>query len=120
DVSDGDQALLPAFLQVRELLDGLATGRALDDFAAAYLDQIWSRTPWLSPASADARSGPLVHNLTRPILEQLSDALQRNGQVADLLILAPFHDPDCVATASLIERAKPRTATLLVQEGRTS
>jgi hypothetical protein len=57
----------------------------------------------------------IVHTSTAPIIDQLPA-----GDVAHLLLYAPFHDEKGAAIGQLIERLRPRRLTLAVQsDGRT-
>ena len=57
----------------------------------------------------------IVHTSIMPIIDQLPD-----GDVDHLLLYAPFHDEKGAAVQQLIERLRPRRATIAVQsDGRT-
>ncbi len=56
----------------------------------------------------------LVSSLSEPILDQLP-----TGPVEELLLSAPFHDPDCAAAEALVTRLRPRRVRLSVQPGWT-
>jgi hypothetical protein len=57
----------------------------------------------------------IVHTSIMPIIDQLPD-----GDVDHLLLYAPFHDEKGAAVRQLIERLRPRRATIAVQsDGRT-
>lgn len=119
DFSDEDRSMLPAFVGARELLDGLCEQHLVDDSGAGYLGHLWSRVPWLVDR-AQGETRPVLHNLTMPLLDQFVEGVHVRGVPKDLVMFAPFHDPDCAAVSSLLERTDPRAATLLIQPGRTS
>ncbi len=70
----------------------------------------------LAAAAAVIETGHrIVHTNTAPIIGQLPD-----GDVARLLLYAPFHDEQGAAVRQLIERLRPERVTLAVQsDGRT-
>ncbi|MFL5796555.1 MAG: hypothetical protein ACJ77A_01315 [Actinomycetota bacterium] len=120
DLTEDDDSMLGAFLGAKELLDGLLERHLIDDFAGGYLEEIWSRTPWLGRTSAIAPLGPVRHSLATSLLDQFVAAVEKRGVPEDLLLFAPFHDPECAALSSLLERTTPEAATLLVQPKHTS
>jgi hypothetical protein len=100
------------FAAARTLIDGLAIRSLLDPPAAGLLAAVWSTAPWLPPTPATATA--VRHNLDRPLLDQLADTV--DWPVRDLVVHAPFHDPDCAALAALIEQFTPAKVTVLVSK----
>jgi hypothetical protein len=87
----------------------------LDDLT---LTTRWTRFlhdhPWVHASTATA--SPFVHNLERPILEQLVESVP-SKPVDELHVLAPFFDASCVALAQLLDRVSPKKTTLYLPEG---
>ncbi len=116
--SAADPAALPAFLAVRELVDGLATRGYLTPPAQRRLRHLWEHTPWFYQA-ASAGYRPVRHNLTTSFLTQLTEAVA-GEPVEELWIAAPFYDPQLIALERLLETLHPHRTCLLVQSGYTS
>jgi hypothetical protein len=101
---------LPDFITIRGLVDGLATHGALDPPTQDMLQQVWSRSAWL--AEPTHAFGTVRHNLEVSLAEQL--AKEVTWKVEQMTTYAPFHDPDCAALATLIERFRPRRLRVLL------
>ena len=66
------------------------------------------------PVDASAAS-PLLHNLERPIADQLFDRVHAEQEgVDELMLTAPFFDADAAAAGRLLELFNPRHLTLFV------
>ena len=118
EYSATNREALPAFLAVRELVDGLASRRYIEAAAARRLEYLWERTPWLFQASTTA-AWSVRHNLTRSFLDQLQDEIG-GDPVEELWVLTPFYDREALALARLLSTVQPQRATLLLQPGKTS
>jgi hypothetical protein len=118
DFAEEEPSYLPAFVAARSMLDGLAKAHYLDDFAAAYLEEIWTTVPWLQ---GEPTPGLLRHSLFTPLLDQLVAEIRDRGHpVEELVVMAPFHDARCNALEALLAEFQPARAQLLVQPGQTS
>jgi hypothetical protein len=118
DISGDDTRHLGAFQAAKDFLDTMAARGYLDTQAIQHLECMWSDTPWIwtQPAAAVQT---VRHNLNTPLAEQLIAFV--GGEVAtDVVMHAPFHDPDCEALRRLLTSLKPEHATVVVQERRTS
>lgn len=118
DISGDDTTHLGAFQGAKDFLDTMAARGYLDAQAIQHLESMWSDTPWIwAPPAGGA---PTVrHNLNTPLAEQLLAFV--GGEVAtDVVVHAPFHDPDCEALRRLLTSLKPVHVTVVVQERRTS
>jgi hypothetical protein len=104
---------LAEFASVRALIDGLATRHMLDPAAVELLQITWGTASWL-PDTSPAPMATVRHNLDRPLLDQLAEVV--DWPVRELVAYAPFHDPDCLALSTLIERFSPERATVLVRK----
>lgn len=116
--SEHDPEHLHAFVAVKDFLDQL-TGRSLvDDIVKPRLQQAWQDAPWIY-GTVDEATSPVRHNLERPLLDQFIDAIA-GRPVRQLVVHAPFYDHRCVALSELIDRTKPRSLKVLLQERITS
>lgn len=109
---------LPAFLAVRELIEGLVEREYVQGTAVRYIKRLLDKTPWLYQA-AETTWRPVRHNLNQSFLDQLTGAVG-DEPVEELWVLSPFYDETTTALAQLLARLNPRQATLLVQPGYTS
>ena len=113
-----DKEFLPAFLAVKEYLDGLGSNGNIDSVAREQLQRLWVAVPWIYKATKSTNS-PVLHNLSRSFLDQLVEQL--GGRSVDELVLhAPFYDRECRALERLLSSTNPRKLVLLVQERVTS
>lgn len=104
---------LAEFVSVRSLIDGLTARSLLDPPAVELLQAVLSTAPWL-PQTHPPPAAAVRHNLDRPLLEQLAEMV--DWPVQELVVHAPFHDPDCSALATLIETFSPMKVTALVSK----
>lgn len=96
--TEGGRAAVVAW---REWMERIVTN--LGDHALAHRWQELLRTaPWLMQSAGPS---PFIHNLDRPIIDGLIDAIP--GPVDELHVLAPFYDADARALATLLERSGP-------------
>jgi hypothetical protein len=102
---------LAEFMTVRGLIDGLAQGGALDPPASEILRLVWSRCPWLPEPNHVPTT--VRHNLEVSLADQL--ATEVSWDVEEMTAYAPFHDPDCAALSTLIERFRPRRLRLFIR-----
>jgi hypothetical protein len=105
-----------AFGAVRELVEGTIVKGWIDQVAADRIRDIFSAARWIPTVGGP--SSPVVHNLYRPLLEQLVERV--NGKtVTHIVAAAPFHDKSGQAIAKLLGALEPAQFRLLVQERRT-
>jgi hypothetical protein len=83
-----------------------------DDPLAHRWRELTRCAPWLALPPA---MSPFVHNLDRPILDQLVEAIEE--PVDELHVLAPFYDANVRAFAALLERTTPRKLVLYLPHG---
>lgn len=96
-------------------LADLASQVAIDEASRAALTRSAQSLRALYERTASVDTGHrFVHNLTRPIIEQLPE-----GPVESLRLYAPFHDPRSQAIADLATRFAPDSLDLAVQPGYT-
>lgn len=119
DYSPSDPSHDHAFYACREFLDGLAQRDLIDEFAKAYLEEIWAGTPWLAP-TGQIRQSSIRHNLSTVLMDQLISEVARYGHADDLVLFAPFFDPHGKAAAALLRALAPTSATLLIQPKKTN
>lgn len=108
---DARREHLNEFVTVRNLIDGLSSRDALDTPTTEILREVWSRSPWLGESAQESSS--VRHNLDVPLAEQLAGEVR--WKVESMTAYAPFHDSECSALASLIERFKPRQLRVLIR-----
>lgn len=108
---------LDAFTAIRAMTDALTAAGYLDPVTIERLGVFWSSQDWWhTPPAPD---GPVRHNLTTPLGEQLVAALA--GQpVEELVVAAPFHDKRCAALSRLLTELAPQQTRVLLQPGRCS
>lgn len=84
----------------------------LGDLALARRWQDLLRTaPWLTQPAGPS---PFIHNLDRPIIDALIDAMPET--VDELHVLAPFYDASARALATLLECSRPRRLYLYLPD----
>lgn len=108
---------LEAFLAIRDLTDGLDTQGLIDPVAADRLSVFWGAFDWWNQAPNS--TGPVRHNLNKPLGEQLLAAIDREA-VTELTVSTPFHDPHCAALQRLVDVLQPDSVRVLVQRDRCS
>lgn len=118
EYSIAEPASLPAFLAVRELLDGLVARDYISPPARQRLRYLWENTPWFYRA-VNTDACPVRHNLERSFLAQLIEVVA-GEPVEELWIAAPFYDQNLVALERLLETFHPQRTCLLLQSGYTS
>jgi hypothetical protein len=116
---DGALEQLPPFAAVRQLLDGLAARDWIDEVACWHLDQIWAGAPWLGATAPPGVPMPVRHNLDESLLSQLAERIGGH-RVGEVVVHAPFYDPECAALGSLLGQIAPSSVRVLVQEHETS
>jgi hypothetical protein len=107
---DEDARHLPEFVAVRGLIDLMAARELLNPPTIDLLQTIWGQAAWLPTTHAGPAS--VTHNLEVPLLSQLTDAV--TWPVDELTVHAPFHDQDCAALSSLIQRFQPSSVRVLL------
>lgn len=100
---------LEEFATVRSLIDGIISRGWTDPDVATVVTRAWQYAPWIPSAAPSAH---LVHNLERPLIDAISDAV--TSPVTSLTIHAPFHDKDSAALGELIRRLKPKHLRVLL------
>lgn len=110
--SDQRPEHLQEFAAARAHVDGLAQRGMLDPPVAELLQTAWSQSPWVPPAPDSPPA--LRSSLADPIIEQLRADV--DGPVDELIAHAPFHDADCAALQTLIERFQPQRTRLLLTD----
>ncbi|MBI3944030.1 MAG: hypothetical protein HY326_13520 [Chloroflexi bacterium] len=109
---------LPAFVAVRELLEGLTSRGYISIPAQRQVRYLFEQTPWLfQTPSSNGR--PVRHNLETSFLAQLQAEVS-NHAVEELWILSPFYDEELIALEHMLEALHPDHVHLLVQAGQTS
>lgn len=110
--SDERPDYLQEFAAARAHVDGLAQRDMLDPPVVELLQTAWSQSPWVPPLP----DGPsaLRSSLDGPIIEHLRAEV--DGPVDELIAHAPFHDADCDALRTLIERFQPMRTRLLLTD----
>jgi hypothetical protein len=109
---------LPAFKSALDLLRQLNHERLIPEVAGARLDQLERQASWLTNTVGDAER-PVRHNLNRSFLNQFADAVA-GRPVDELVVMAPFYDPEADALAQLMQRLQPAHCRVIVQRGKTS
>lgn len=110
--SDERPEHLQEFASARAHVDGLAQGGWLDPPVIELLQIAWGQSPWIPTAPASPSA--LRSSLDDPIIEQLRNEVA--GPVDELIAHAPFHDADCAALRTLIERFQPKRTRLLLTD----
>lgn len=118
EYSSDDAGQAPAFAVVRDFLQALADRGYVGDLVRNRLDALWEGCPWLLQQRAED-ADVLLHNLDRPLLEQMASKVG-HSRPDELLVMAPFFDEKAAVLRSLIERCSPKKVTLLVQPRKTS
>ncbi len=112
-----DEANLPEFVAVGELLERIRDRDLLTRTAAWHVDRLLEGSPWLFRATP--RLSRVRHNLDTSFLDQLTEAVG-DEHVEHLWVFAPFFDEHTRALGDLIHRLHPDLTTVLLQPGRTS
>lgn len=110
--SDERPEHLQEFAAARAHVDGLAQRGLLDPPVVELLQTAWSQSPWIPPSPESPSA--LLSSLEDPIIEQLRAEV--DGPVDELIAHAPFHDADCEALRTLIERFQPKRTRLLLTD----
>ena len=118
DISADSTAHLGAFQAAKDFLDTMAARGYLDAQAIQHLERMWSDAPWIWARIAGGVQ-TVRHNLNTPLAEQLL-AFVGDEPVTDVVVHAPFYDPECEALRRLLTSLEPEHATVLVQERHTS
>lgn len=103
---------LQEFAAARAHLDGIVQRGMLDPPVVELLQTAWGQSPWIPPEPTSPSS--VRSNLDRPIVDQLRDAVTE--PIDELVAHAPFHDADCAALLTLIERFQPKRTRLLLTD----
>lgn len=101
----GDAAVRTWLQWARRLVTDSADLRLAERF-----EDLRDRLPDLPGADddqADRTGAVLLHNLDHALLPQLIDRVEA-GRVDELLLTAPFYDPECAAAGALIDAFAPR------------
>lgn len=115
--SEAEPEHLDAFMAIRDLTDELRSRGLVDGLASDRLKIFWDAYDWWNHPPDN--SGPVRHNLSRPLGDQLLDLI--GGEtVQELTVATPFHDPKCASLKRLIERLSPKRVRVLVQDERCS
>lgn len=102
-----DQRHLSEFATARIFISELATRSHLDPPVIELLQDVWGTAPWIPEAPEPA--SVVHHNLDVRLIDQLVSAIDE--PVDELVMHAPFHDPDSAAVAALIRRLSPARCT---------
>lgn len=114
---------LTSLLVCQWAFDTLSTIMHVSDstgLARKSLEQLWSTTPWLRqdhPTGTAGRIWPL-HNLTRPLLDQVLEHYQRDdgSPVREAVVVSPYFDTGAYAIERLLAAVQPQQLTLLTQD----
>jgi hypothetical protein len=83
------------------------------------LDQLWRTTGWLreEPVRPEDRGHWLLHNLDRPIFEQLLQLWEeRDGSpVQEATVVSPYFDRGSLAFETLLRRLRPKAVSLITE-----
>lgn len=110
---DDDRRHLSEFVAGRAFITQIGARGLLDPPVIELLQDVWGTAPWIPEAS---EASPIVHhNLDAPLIDQFASAIDE--PVDELVMHAPFHDPDSAAVAALIRRLSPARVTMLVSMG---
>ena len=110
---DEDPRHLSEFVAGRAFITQLGARGLLDAPVIELLQDVWGTAPWIPEAS---EASPVIHhNLDAPLIDQFVSAIDE--PVDELVMHAPFHDPDSAAVAALIRRLSPARVTMLVSMG---
>lgn len=109
---------LGAFLAAREVLEALVDKGYVGPQAGRRIQYLIENVPWLLGA-APSGGRPVRHNLDRPYLDQLKEAIGEEP-VSEAWVLSPFFDRELKALTQFIEVLQPAKINVLVQRGRTS
>lgn len=113
-----DSQHLHAFVTAKDFLEQVTTRRLVDEIVKPRLQQAWQDAPWIYGA-VDELTSTVRHNLDEPLLAQFIDAID-GRPVRELVVHAPFYDHRCRALSELIDRTRPESLQILVQERITS
>lgn len=113
DVVEADAS---PFGAVRELVEGIIANGWIDQLAVDRTRDIFAAAPWIPIGGG--QSGPVVHNLYRPLLDQLVERVD-GAKVTEVVAAAPFHDKSAHAIGQLLKVFAPVRFRLLVQERQT-
>lgn len=107
---------LAEFVVLRDLVDGLRRDGKLDPPTSQMLDAVWGQVAWLpqpgSPLPEGVHPPTVRHNLVTPLIDQLAAAVA--GDIETVTMYAPFHDVNCAAVSTVLDRFRPRTLQLLL------
>jgi hypothetical protein len=85
------------------------------------LDQLWRTTAWLreEPARPEDRDHWLLHNLDRPILEQLLELWEEldGSPVQEVTVVSPYFDRGSLAFEALLHRLRPKAVSVITEHG---
>lgn len=104
----GDAAIGAWRSWVRQLVEAIDDVRLAERFAD--LEQKLGARP----AIVEVGGPSLMHNLSRPLMDQYVGAVMARGRVPvdELLVAAPYFDREAVALGNLVERLAPRAISL--------
>lgn len=118
DYEGEDAAELAPFLATRDLLTELLETGRVEGIARDRVELLLTETTWLYEGGI-ADAAPLRHNLDRPFLEQLIEAV--GGRTVDQLrVLSPFYDARASALSELLAALQPAASEIYVEPGCTS
>lgn len=109
---------LHAFVAVKDFFEEVTARRLVDKIVKPLLQQAWQDAPWVYGAVGEATS-TVRHNLEQPLLDQFIDVID-GRLVRELVVHAPFYDHQCRALSELIDRTRPQSLRILLQEQITS
>lgn len=109
---------LHAFVAAKDFLEEVTARRLVDEIVKPRLQQAWQDAPWVYGTVGEATS-TVRHNLEQPLLDQFIDIID-GRPVRELIVHAPFYDHQCRALSELIDRTRPQSLQILLQERITS
>lgn len=119
-----DERIRRAFRWAFEYLSRLC-GEVDNSLLKARLDMLWQTTGWLhrDPGSFEESFADqgcwLMHNLNRPLLDQMTDlwsSVDGSG-VEEAIVVSPYFDRAGLALRELLGRFRPRELTLVTERG---
>jgi hypothetical protein len=117
DYSEKEAATLPAFLTIREFVNGLIEKNYIQGAARRYIRHLLENTPWIY--QQEEAISPVRHNLNTSFFDQLNETI--NGEpVEELWVLSPFYDRELKALRRMLATWQPQQTNLLMQASATS
>lgn len=114
-----DPSHLNEFRAARTFIDTMVDRHVADGTVETRIAAAWQEAPWLLHGPSSPAATHLVHNLDRPLLDALVEAVD-GRPVDELTIHAPFYDHSGQALRRVLDVLAPERVRVLVQARSTS